>query len=38
MKEPEWDVFSNPDPAKNTADFELYLPTRARVLAAMRYR
>lgn len=23
MKEPEWDVFSNPDPAKNTADFEL---------------
>jgi uncharacterized protein DUF1998 len=23
MKEPEWNVFSNPDPAKNTADFEL---------------
>src|SRR5262245_2382998 len=23
MKEPEWDVFANPDPAKNTADFEL---------------
>lgn len=23
MKEPEWDVFSNPDPEKNTADFEL---------------
>ena len=36
MKEPEWDVFSNPDPTKNTADFELYLPTHARVLAAMR--
>ena len=23
MKEPEWAVFSNPDPAKNTTDFEL---------------
>ncbi len=23
LKEPEWAVFSNPDPAKNTADFEL---------------
>jgi hypothetical protein len=23
LKEPEWAIFSNPDPAKNTADFEL---------------
>jgi hypothetical protein len=30
MKEPEWDVFSNPDPTKNTADFELYLPTHVQ--------
>jgi hypothetical protein len=29
MKEPEWDVFSDSDPTKNTADIELYLPTYA---------